>query len=255
MHASARSSPITKLDQIALAKLQTVMAEVSAAYDNFEFHKGVGIINKWVNTDLSAFYLEAMKDRLYCGDGGGVLEPIFSGLLRMLAPVTPNLVEEAWDHRLEWMKENPGNYAYPFHSNIADSLLPQGLSIPDEILADTQWLLNANAAIKAAQEEGRASKTIGSSLESSVILELPSEAEVVFERYADELATIFVVSSVQFGAGVEEAWKYSATFDAPGGKGVAWVSPPKDKKCPRCWRFVAPVEDELCGRCEGVVGV
>lgn len=253
MHPAARTAPITKLDQIALAQLKSVMSEVAAAYDNFEFYKGINAINKWISGDLSAFYLEAMKDRLYCGDGGGVLEEIFQGLLRMLTPITPVLVEEAWEHRPQWMKTE--DMIDPFHRTLDESIIsPERYTENDALLKDLTWILNANAAIKTAQEEGRANKVIGSSLESSVVLELPREAEEVFERYKDELESVFVVSSVDVNSSVEGKWKYEAQFDAPGGKGKAWVLPPKDKKCPRCWRYVAPKEDELCGRCEEVVG-
>jgi len=60
---------------------------------------------------------------------------------------------------------------------------------------------------------------------------------------------------VEVDGSTEGIWKFSAAFDAPGGKATAWVLPPKDKKCPRCWRYVAPKEDELCGRCEEVISV
>lgn len=106
MHATARTAPLTTLDHIALIQLSAAMADVAAHYDRHEFNKALSRLNNWLVNDLSAFYLEALKDRLYCGDGGGVLEPVFFGLLRMLAPVTPVLVEEAWSHRPAWMKED-----------------------------------------------------------------------------------------------------------------------------------------------------
>lgn len=106
VHQSARSAPLTKVDQIALMQLSDTMQQVWDAYNNYEFHKGVAVINRWISTDLSAFYLEALKDRLYCGDGGGAIEPIFVGLLRMLAPITPVLVTEAWANRPKWMAED-----------------------------------------------------------------------------------------------------------------------------------------------------
>ena len=254
MHSTARNAPITKLDLIALAQLELVMAEVASAYENFEFYKGINAINKWISSDLSAFYLEAMKDRLYCGDGGGAIEEIFHGLLRMLTPITPNLVEEAWDHRPQWMKAE--THTHPFRRTLDDPVISPERQIKDEkVLADLPWLLNANTAIKTAQEEARAKKVIGSSLETSIVLELPTQGKEVFIKYADELANIFVVSSVELGGHTEAAWEYSAVFAAPGGKATAWVLPPTDKKCPRCWRFVAPSQDELCNRCDGVVGV
>jgi isoleucyl-tRNA synthetase len=104
IHKSARTSPLTVIDHIALIQLKDTLAEIQKHYENYEFYKATSSLNRWINIDLSAFYLEALKDRLYCGDGGGVLEPIFNGLLRMLSPITPLLVEEAWDHRPDWLK-------------------------------------------------------------------------------------------------------------------------------------------------------
>jgi isoleucyl-tRNA synthetase len=255
MHISARTAPITKLDQIALSQLQRVMDDAASSYANFEFYKGINVINKWINGDLSAFYLEAIKDRLYCGDGGGVLEEIFHGLLRMLTPIVPRLVEETWDHRLLWMKEE--EQIHPFHRTHEHPLTPRAIKIDEKILEDIPWLLNANAAIKTAQEEGRAQKLVGSSLQSAVVLQLPESARGVFERYADELESIFVVSSVTIAEHLEEEsdWVFTADFDTTGGRGTAYVLPPKEAKCPRCWRYVAPAKDELCRRCEDVVSV
>lgn len=112
LHESSRQAPLTKLDQIALMQLLDTMEQVDEAYSKYEFHRGVQIINRWIANDLSSFYLESLKDRLYCGDGGGVIEPIFVGLLRMLAPITPVLVEEVWAHRPQWMVED--RYVQPF---------------------------------------------------------------------------------------------------------------------------------------------
>jgi isoleucyl-tRNA synthetase len=83
------------------------MVGVWEAWQAYEFHKAVSIINRWVNADLSSFYLEGIKDRLYCGDGGGILYHALQGVLKMLAPITPMLVEEAWDHRPQWMRNKP----------------------------------------------------------------------------------------------------------------------------------------------------
>ncbi|KAL2060618.1 hypothetical protein VTL71DRAFT_9259 [Oculimacula yallundae] len=262
LHPSSRTSPLTKLDQIALSQLQTVMTDVSSAYANFEFYKALNLVNKWIATDLSAFYLEAMKDRLYCGDGGGVLEEIFHGMLRMLTPVTPLLVEEAWDHRPVWMKED--TQIHPFHRTLDEPIISKEreVQIDGNIANDIPWLFNANAAIKSAQEEARANKHIGSSLESSVTLYIPAESHVLFQRYADELAAIFVVSSVDVKSieGLEDVergeggkWMYSKSFETVGGMATARVSPPRECKCPRCWRYVANVEEELCARCEDAV--
>ncbi len=118
MHEAARAAPLSVADHIALFQLREAMGEVGRAVEGHEFHRALAAINRWITNDLSAFYLEVLKDRLYCGDGGGVLEPVFNGFLRMLAPITPLLVEEAWDHRPNWMKGDTCVHLVSFHFAI-----------------------------------------------------------------------------------------------------------------------------------------
>jgi len=106
MHAKAHLLPLTTLDKIALCQLDKTMVGVWEAWQTYDYHRAVSHINRWINSDLSAFYLEGAKDRLYCGDGGSVLYHILHGFLQMLAPITPILVEEAWEHRPEWYKRD-----------------------------------------------------------------------------------------------------------------------------------------------------
>ncbi|KAK3341791.1 tRNA synthetases class I-domain-containing protein [Lasiosphaeria hispida] len=258
MHESARSTPLTALDHIAIIQLKDVMAEVAMAYDKHEFNKVSNSLNRWIANDLSAFYLEALKDRLYCADGGGVLEAIFLGFLRMLTPVTPVLVEEAWEYRPEWLQRD-ASVVHPLKQLYSSPVIdPSRLTYDETALrAAIPILTSAHTAIKAASEPARASKVLGSSLQCTVVLEVPGgEALKSLEAYADELEAMFVVSSVEINAAIpaECAWKYSEVFEVGGVKCTAWVLPPRQDKCPRCWRYVALKEDALCGRCEEVVG-
>jgi isoleucyl-tRNA synthetase len=266
LHKTARTAPLTALDHIALLQLRDTMAEVGRHYDAHEFNKAFAAINRWVANDLSAFYLEALKDRLYCADGGGVLEPLFVGFLRMLAPVAPVLVEEAWDHRPEWLKQeqdaNPAeaDRHHPLRQCYDDPLVdPQRLSIPETDLRKAlPALQTAHTAIKAAAERARVDKVLGSSLQCVVVLEVPEGGKAYegLARFGNELADMFVVSELELNGTVEEAahpWKYCEDFEIDGEMCKAWVLPPRQHKCPRCWRYVAPKEDELCGRCEEVV--
>ncbi|KAK1752550.1 hypothetical protein QBC47DRAFT_453996 [Echria macrotheca] len=259
MHESARTAPLTALDHIALVQLKDVMAEVAAHYNNHEFNKAIGSINHWVANDLSAFYLEALKDRLYCADGGGVLEPIFMGFLRMLAPITPLLVEEAWEHRPAWLQQQQDSVSDPHHplrQLYSEPVIdPARLCLDEEELRKAvPVLMRTHAAIKAASEEARVNKWLGSSLGCSVVLQVEDEDALgVLRRFADELETMFVVSSVGVNVHVpaenEVAWRVAHEFEL----GRVWVLPPGRAKCVRCWRYVAPVEDGLCRRCEEVV--
>ncbi|KAI1129212.1 tRNA synthetases class I-domain-containing protein [Nemania abortiva] len=268
MHESARTAPLTVTDQIALIQLQDTMDEVGKTFDNHEFYKGYNAVNRWINNDLSAFYLEALKDRLYCGDGGGVLEPILNGFLRMLAPMTPLLVEEAWEHRPEWMKEDK-SLMHPLHQLYADPIIdPSRLTIdPAELRKDIPILMAVHNAIKPALEQARGAGHIGSSLQSTVEIHVPEAANGgrgailnVLEKHADELANMFVVSAVRinksYDANLSDSaadFVYLQDFEVRGVKAYVEVRPPEHAKCPRCWRYVAPQEDTLCTRCEEVV--
>ncbi|KAI1119117.1 tRNA synthetases class I-domain-containing protein [Nemania sp. NC0429] len=269
MHESARTAPLSVTDQIALIQLHDTMDEVGKTFDNHEFYKGYNAINRWVNNDLSAFYLEALKDRLYCGDGGGVLEPIFNGFLRMLAPMTPLLVEEAWEHRPEWMKED-SSLTHPLHQLYADPIIDsKRLTVdPAELRNDIPVLLAVHSAVKHALEQARGAGHVGSSLQSTVEIHVPETAAGgghaavlnVLEKHADELAGMFVVSGVRVNgsrdanlSGPPGDFVFREEFTVDGIVSSVEVHPPEHAKCPRCWRYVAPQEDALCSRCEEVV--
>ncbi|TDZ27521.1 Isoleucine--tRNA ligase [Colletotrichum sidae] len=257
MHESARTAPTTALDHIALIQLRDVMEEAQKAFAAHEFYKAFSALNRWVANDLSAFYLEAMKDRLYCGDGGGVLEPIFLGFLRMLSPMTPLLVEEAWDHRPEWMKAD-ASLTHPLHAlwDAPVHSLPLYNMGEVSLRKDLPVLMSIHGAVKAGLEKGRLDKVLGSSLQSSVVITSGDQGVAgVLAKYASELEAMFVVSSVAINTDIpaEGEWRYDETFEVGGVKGTVSVLPPIEHKCPRCWRYVAPKDDALCGRCEDVV--
>ncbi|KAI1827515.1 isoleucyl-tRNA synthetase [Xylaria intraflava] len=265
MHESARTAPLTVTDHIALVHLQDAMNEVGKAFDRHEFYKAYNALNRWVNKDLSAFYLEALKDRLYCGDGGGVLEPIFNGFLRMLAPMTPLLVQEAWDHRPEWMKQDT-SATHPLHQLYADPVIdPSRLTIDSaELRGDVPILMAIYDAVKLALEQARSAGHVGSSLQSTVEINIPETPEgkhnavlTVLGKHADELANIFVVSGVTINKPRETSspteFVFGQDFEVDGVKARIDVRAPEHAKCPRCWRYVSQHEDELCARCEDVI--
>ncbi|KAI1033720.1 hypothetical protein LB505_008173 [Fusarium chuoi] len=119
-------------------------------------------------------------------------------------------------------------------------------------------ITEVHGAVKATLEDARNAKVLGSSLQSAVYLEVEDgKAAAVLGRYMDELHDIFVVSSVQVNEPLPEnpAWAFLKEFEIQDAKVNVHVLPPKEEKCSRCWRYLAPKKDALCGRCEEVVGV
>ncbi|KKF97471.1 Isoleucine--tRNA ligase mitochondrial [Ceratocystis platani] len=263
LHQSARTAPLTTIDRIALTQLFEIMKVVGSAFDKHEFFRGVSALNHWISVDLSAFYLEALKDRLYCGDGGGVIEPIFNGLLRMLAPITPLLVEETWQHRPQWLKDLDPQAVSPakqlYNAPLIDTGRLHGLD-DAELARDIPLLMATSSAVKAALEKARLAKVLGSSLQSAVVISVKnSHIAAQLRKYAGELDAMFVVSSVDVVTDTVELvvangqWYYTHDFEVQGIPMRAIILPPKMHKCARCWRFLAEMEEGLCGRCEEVV--
>ncbi|KAF2032227.1 isoleucyl-tRNA synthetase-like protein [Setomelanomma holmii] len=198
-------------DRLAVHRLVQISHEVHAHYAKYEFFKGVNALNKYIATDLSAFYFEALKDRIYTGTKDDceliqrVLGLIFYELLKILAPVTPLLVEEVWAHVPQQLRENTTHPARAHWTPLPEPSHPS-LTDMQTMLTDISAL---GAAIKGAQERLRADKKIGSSLESSVTLYLRPDAMETLEQafirathpdfdtrdvFEAQLASLFVVT-------------------------------------------------------------
>jgi isoleucyl-tRNA synthetase len=221
--SSLHSNPPTLLtDTLALHRLAQTSADVHAHYANYDFFKGISVLNKYIATDLSAFYFETLKDRIYTGHASDcaalqrVLGAIFYELLHMLSPVVPLLVEEAWDHVPATLRSASTHPARNTWRPLA------GVNGVDPAALDAMLgvLGSLSAGVKVAQERLRADKKIGSSLESAVTLHCapetanaltallrectpspssppPSEASADAQLPA-QLAAIFVTSGVSF---------------------------------------------------------
>ncbi|KAL8659487.1 MAG: hypothetical protein Q9202_007101 [Teloschistes flavicans] len=260
--------------QIALCQLQHVFDRTFELYKRHEYNKAISEINRYVARDLSSFYLETVKDCLYLEQGEVraqaqlTLTVILQGLQTMLGPVTPLLVEEAWDHSPKYVTEN---LPHPLRMrwDIQRKHLQQFNDT--QLEKDLPVIHGALAAIQKASERARARKHMGSSLDCYVMLQVETTcgewAAVAdcFDRYLSELATLFVVSKVNVHIGQpplhywQAGWMESELFELDGVKLRAHVYKPDKAKCPRCWKYLAPVgfgsEDEkaLCQRCTTVV--
>ncbi|ETN38198.1 isoleucine-tRNA ligase [Cyphellophora europaea CBS 101466] len=266
---------LSKLDQMALLQLSVVTKGVQSACSEHEFHRAVLAISRWVAVDLSGFYLEGIKDIIYCDSpkherrlsASTTLYHIFRGMQDMLAPILPLLVEESFEHSPAAFKtlEHPlrrVQQAPPsqWHDTDLQQLLPTVMSV--------------NSAVKAAQEAARAEKLLGQSLASDVTLFIAPElgGTSIHSLPRETWQEILVVSDVKivsddnFGAHAMEkgrdashTWIKSSDIVAADGTkiGVAVVTNPARGKCARCWRYMAatPQNEELplCKRCDEVV--
>ena len=264
----------SSIHQIALLQLLEVVSSVEKHYCSMEFNRAVAEINNYINTNLSSFYFESIKDAAYCGtiqeraQVQATLYWIFTELQQMLLPVTPLLIEEVWDYTPNLIKDyDPAPPAMRLREDL-------NLSIGQDIgkgpsKSEISVLLRVLAAVRSGQEAARNDKKMGDSLQSYVSLEIDTMLvgqDLAFDllrRYHKDLETLLVVSHVSiFEAGnpseLEKAgWAYHTHCKIQGQTIKVHVHEPKLAKCNRCWRYKAPLsvpkEEALCPRCVQIV--
>lgn len=261
------------IHQIALLQLLEVVSSVEKHYRSLEFNRAMADINAYINSNLSSFYFESIKDAAYCGtiqeraQVQTTVYWIFTELQQMLLPVTPLLIEEVWDYTPKLIKDyEPTPPAMRAREDLSLSIEKHLGKRPSK--DDIPLLMRALAAVRNGQEAARNNKKMGDSLQSYVLLEIDSmlaknPALDLLRRYHDDLETLFVVSHVSILEGelvseLEKArWSYHTDCEIQGQTVRVHVHEPEHAKCNRCWRYKAPLdvpkEKALCQRCALVV--
>jgi isoleucyl-tRNA synthetase len=239
---------LLELDRYALARHRQVVSRVLDAYEAYEFHHVYHQLVQYAAGDLSAFYLDVLKDRLYCDKAGSkrrrsaqtVLHRLARELCLLLAPVLPFTSDEAFSLL-------PGEAPGSVHL----ALLPAREPDDAGLLARWAQLLDLRGEVTKALEEARAAKQLSGSLEARVVVRGPSKALAPLRAYEAQdgvfpggLANLFIVSGVV----LEET-------EGPLGISVAHAP---GKKCERCWTWSEQVGRQgvhpgVCGRCAEVL--
>jgi isoleucyl-tRNA synthetase len=247
---------LEELDRFALHQLQDLITEMRKAYDRFEFHRVYHALHNYCVVDLSSFYLDILKDRLYTAGAQSTLRRsaqtalhhILTALLQIMAPILSFTAEEAWWHL------HPDDTS---NASIHLQLFPEANpSFRDQALANRwQTILALRSDVSRALEAARQAKTIGHSLDAKVTLALPDEMREAFARQEALLGTVCIVSQLVFTEHREAAGAVEGV-DLPGLK--IWVAAAASPKCDRCWMRAPGVGEyadhpTICGRCHGEV--
>lgn len=245
---------MTELDQWAVSVLNKLVAKVRSSYEVYDFHTIYRNIYNFCVVEMSNFYLDIIKDRLYC-EGKDSFERrsaqsaifhILDGLVRMIAPILAFTSEEIWQ-------------AMPhLASDDSEAVLFNDIPAANDawVLSEEQeakWaaLLSFKADVNLALEQARASKLCKKSTDAKLTLFLNDSAYALYETISDlKLADLFIVSEVAAQKGEGEG--------VPGTnvEGLTvLVEVDTDFKCPRCWLHNAAITEEggLCPRCAKVV--
>ena len=233
------------LDQYILARAAELDAKVRRAYDAFEFHRAYHAINEFTNSDLSALYLDVIKDRLYTMAPGHparrsaqtALWRIAEALTRLVAPILSFTADEVWP-LLPIVAKREESVHLALFPDLAD-IVPGNTAA---IEGDWARLLELRALSMLQLEAARKSGSIGKGLEAILILSATTADELLLRRYEPYLPELLGVSACEI-------------FASSGATKID-VKLAKDHatKCERCWRYTEDVgQDRLypsvCLRC------
>ncbi|HRU04942.1 MAG TPA: isoleucine--tRNA ligase [Candidatus Brocadiia bacterium] len=242
------------IDQWALARLHEVITGATKAMEAFEFHRAFHLIHHFCAVDLSSFYLDVLKDRMYCDAAGALsrrsgqtaMRHILLALVRLTAPVIVHTAEEVWDFITSKDEDVPSVH-------LAHWPAPDPAWRNDALLKTWARVQQVRADVLREIEKLRAAKIIGSAQEAVVRLGAKDELFAFLKSFEDHWQAIFISSLVEL---VEGGVEGVDGMDCPGLKvNVARASHPK---CVRCWNLLPSVgacaeHPELCERCVAVV--
>ena len=245
------------LDKWALCRLNSLVEKAIASYEKFEFYSVTYAVHNFCVTDMSNFYLDVIKDRLYCDDADGIsrrsaqtaIYLILDTIVRLLAPVLSFTSDEIWLA----MPHRDGDDV----RNVCLNDMPKANSeyvLDEETMAKWDSVIALRTDVNKALEMARGEKIVGKPLDAEITLYVSDLAKARFETIADfGLAPLFIVSKVNVVDGEGEGYK-GEQFAGITVKVEASDAP----KCVRCWTHDEAVgtdseHPELCPRCAQAV--
>ncbi|GHT09467.1 isoleucine--tRNA ligase [Endomicrobiia bacterium] len=230
-------------DKYALSRLQQLISISLAAYESYEFHKAAAAIGNFCTVFLSGFYLDVLKDVLYCDKKDGIerksaqsaMLKICSVIIRLISPILSFTAEEAWRELAKLLHD-----------------VPQSVFLLDFPVTDSKYVLHAETLEKwkkilyvrkealAAYERLRQNKVIGSNLEASLNIKYGQKYNEVFKDL--KLVNLTLGS-----------WDVKCNFSDKEDDLLIEAAKSEYEKCARCWRHIDGIKDGLCPRCREVI--
>ncbi|MCA9421777.1 MAG: isoleucine--tRNA ligase, partial [Nitrospira sp.] len=251
---------LPELDQWALWRLGQLISSVEKGYAQFQFRQVVHELDYFCSTDMSATYLDILKDRLYTFPANSVLRrgsqtvlyEIVSALAKLMAPILSFTAEEIW----QVLPTSTVEGSKPISVHLAD--FPESPTVFQDPQLHTTWtyLFQVRSKVQSALEKSRRDKVIGSSLDARVILHATEPNCALLKRYLTDLPALFIVSCVN----VDQVISLPGAESGEGTLGLAIEVVKADgTKCDRCWNIRYDVGAQaqhptLCGRCVEALG-
>jgi isoleucyl-tRNA synthetase len=243
------------IDKYMLLLTADLVHDVRRWYEEFQFHRIYQRIIAFRTTELSNFYFDVLKDRLYTyprnslarRSGQTAIWRIGQVLVRLLAPIMSFTAEEVW-HFMPSVGEKPESVHLALFPT-SDEVLGDIAAVSQLVRTDWDRLLLVRAEVFRYLETARKDKVIGSGLQAKVTISAPVETYTLLERYRETLRYLFIVSQV-------ELEPLSETGNGSGLK--VRVSSADGQKCERCWNYSTRVGEDsayptVCERCSSAL--
>ena len=235
---------LKSIDKFALHKLNQLIETVTVAFDNYEFYKYFQHLQNFAAVDLSSFYLDIVKDRLYTAGKKSlsrracqtVLYETLQTLVRVLVPVMPHQAEDIWMSIPECQKDTESALLTDWpkvHTEWNNAQLEE----------DFSKILKTREIVSRAIEPLRAEKLVGSSLEVAVSISIKDNE--VLKNNEKDLADIFIVSQ----AYVTDEKPSKVLNEYKEDDYTVWVEKAGGEKCSRCWKYRPLNSDGICEDC------
>ncbi len=246
-------SEMLELDRWALSRLTGLNQRVEKAYNDYEFHAIYHAVHNFCALDLSAFYLDILKDRIYTSPKSSIeyrsarsaIYLILDAITRMLAPILTFTAEEIWTELPGQREESVHLAKAPAKNNWRDAKLEERY----------EQLQKVRGAVSKSLEVARSEKRIGQSLEAKVMLNAPQALLPLLQEYLPLLPSYFIVSQVELCESLEGATAAEGIEDLQ-----LRVDAADGDKCERCWNYVTSVGEnkehpQACQRCVDALAV
>ena len=232
---------LQELDKWALMKLNHLIKDCTKAFDNYDFNRAYQALNTFCVVDMSNFYLDIIKDRLYTRKQDSLerraaqttMYEILSALVRIIAPMTSFTAEEIWKYMPHKENENEESIMLEYWPKIDEKYENKEL--------EEKWnkIIKVKEEAAKALEMARAEKVIGHSLNAKVIINAEKENYEFLKGKEELLQEVFIVSGVE----LNEAKEFSVE-----------VKPADGEKCERCWMYSTTVGEDkenptICHKC------
>ena len=241
-----------EIDRFALNRLEEVAHRVREAYDGFQFHVVYYSLYNFCTVDLSALYLDVLKDRLYTSparsrqrrSAQGAMYLLLNTMVRLLAPMLSFTAEEVWSA----MPDYAGKEA---SIHLAQFPEPNPVHVDTELAERWKLMLEVRVEASKAIEVARQNKVIGHSLDAAVDICPPDYLRALLTSYREEMRSLLIVSQVNIVADDAILTAYESSEISGLKVGVTKSS---GQKCGRCWIYSSSVgsdagHPEICDRC------